>query len=111
MNRQLASKAIRITDPVVNQPGFKQMIEDHLDLLKKENPQSVTVTPEMALRCNGDFDALQTELNIPNNMFWVNMRINGLKNSFDYTYETLEISLVDQAMFERLLVQYKARQR
>lgn len=64
-------------------PDFMLVLERNLPLLR-ETAITRPVEIEKSLRFKGNFDGFLISLDIPHDHLWVVMRINGLRNNYDF---------------------------
>lgn len=83
--------------------SFRRMIEDHLTLIRQKGvSQTITLTPILGVRFQGDYFGLLTSLKIPNFMQWITMRVNGLLSPFELKADMTSITIVDTDYIRRL---------
>jgi hypothetical protein len=89
--------------------GFRIVLDDHVGFLKDHNETTViAVKPLEALKYEGDFSGLLTYYNIPINLHWVTMRMNGLTTPADSPAEITSLIVPSEAVVERLRSGYMA---
>lgn len=65
--------------------SFRRVIEDHLEWLRI-HPLTTTIFPSVinAHKAKGDFYKLLALMNIPPDLWWIIMRVNGYVTPMDY---------------------------
>lgn len=92
MTMTVISKLSRVGDVNYYTDGFRNIVETHLNYLVNHvttEPRSVEVG--VAWRHKGDFDALLRYMGIPDDLFWVTMRMNGYTSPTMYDGDKQEI--------------------
>lgn len=70
---------------IVDTDKFRSVIEDHLHYIKSNAiSEVVETTGRQSEKFSLDFTGLLIELNVPEDMHWVTMRVNGLHSPADY---------------------------
>lgn len=84
------------------QPGFRKMVEDHLNWLRNhESADVITLNNKDALRYHGDFFGLLSYLEIQSKFHWILMRLNGYDGPREYHYEDTALMIVnDRVMLD-----------
>lgn len=101
---ELASK---VPDYYYNRSEFRNIIEDHLQILKiKGRKIPLQVTPFQETKYRGDFYGLLHSINIPIELHWITMRINGLHSPMDYQGNIIELIGPDAVYINLLLQRY-----
>lgn len=75
---------------------FMIVLERNLPLLRS-NAISRPVAIETALRYKGNFDGLCILLDIPHDHIWLIMRLNGLRNCYDFNGKIDKILVPDDS--------------
>jgi len=88
---------------------FKQLLEDHLPNIKTRYMRTFVPTEEQNMRAEGDFYGLLTEHNIPMDLHWVTMRINGLTSPTDYEGNLATVFIPDASVISGLLQKFRAK--
>lgn len=87
---------------------WQLMIETHLPFLVARTDHSIQIVENAkAYKFDGDFFGLLTDLQIPLPMHWVVMRINGLRSSFDYSYEKTTLLIPNYQVIDQLTERYR----
>lgn len=87
---------------------FKILIEQNLEYIKTTSTsdsgflQTLEIPDAEASACEGDFRKVCAYLNIPINMSWIVMRVNGLDNYNEYKKELTHIIVPDYDIIYRL---------
>jgi hypothetical protein len=105
----------RLEDPgaaVYYEPGFRQIVEDHLTFLRShDTTESSSIRPRIANACHGDFYCVLSHYNIPREFHWINLRINGLTSPLDYDSSMNQMLLCSPLTIKRLVKMYRANRR
>lgn len=89
--------------------GFRQIIEDHLEYLRNNGAiQQLPVNVQDGNMWSGDYYGLLTYLNIPLEMHYITLRVNGMTSPTDYDGSVLQILLPDSDVTDALLQQYRS---
>lgn len=89
---------------------FRNIFEDHLNLIINNNPGAFTVVnidPNTGARYAGDWRGLMLELSVFPQMHWFNMRVNGYTSTSDYNGDQLSITILNVSVVDRLISSYK----
>lgn len=74
-----------VGDTIYYDPGFRQVIETHLPILRRAGGiQVYTVPPEKIYQHEGDFYGLLAEMGISLQFHWIYMRVNGLESAHQF---------------------------
>ncbi len=66
-------------------PGFRNLIENHLQYLKKEvSTKIINIDAHLEYKNQGDFYGLLIDLKVNVDLFWITMRLNDLHSPADY---------------------------
>lgn len=98
---------IEYGDPYMYSIGFRNLIENHIEFL--QNHLSTTYVPlrshdEIVWR--GDFYGLLQTIKVPQNLFWITLRVNGLHSTFDYRGDKEAILIPSLSLVKNLLTRY-----
>jgi hypothetical protein len=98
------------TDPVFFDEAFVLLLETHLDYLLG-HPATKWVSNEdfNALKYKGDLYGMFRNMQIPLDIHYVTMRLNGYTNSADYKGDTRLFRVPDVSEIEKLRQHYKTR--
>ncbi len=109
MNQNLMNLEMSFAPDAYCDVGFKNVIEDHLLILRKD-PETVVVmvTPMQLYKFEFDLTRLFRELGIRPELHWIVMRINGLQSMRDVPKNTLTILVPSLVKISRLLQSYRA---
>lgn len=92
------------------EPAFRQVLEEHLGLIRTYGISQVLSVPSMlALRFQGDYFGLLTEMRVPVYLHWVTLRLNGLLSPADSSVDTTSVQTVDSTYIKRLYNTYKTQ--
>ena len=70
-------------DEIFYDPAFMIVLERNLPLIR-ETAVTRPVEIERALRYKGNFDGFCIELEIPHDHIWLVMRLNGMRNCYEF---------------------------
>lgn len=87
---------------------FIRVIEDHLQYLKDNAVNIVTVGNALSYRYLGDYSGILQEINVPRKYHYAVMRVNGYMSSFDYQTANLSVIIPDFGYIDSLLSKTKA---
>lgn len=88
-------------------PGFRKLIEDHKLILRNDiSTRIVDLSLHDEHKYVGDFYQLLMTLKVPQDMFWINLHINGLASPLDYNGKMLTILIADRNIILNLLKKY-----
>lgn len=91
-------------------PRFQQIIEDHLTLLKNTaKKQPSQIDSQKAYMFIGDFYGFLAAMNVPTNMHYAALRMNGYENPSDYDGGLTILYLPDPDRMALLNDIYKTR--
>lgn len=86
---------------------FRNIIEDHLQVLKHKGTKiPIPVSAYQESKYRGDFYGLLQNLQIPVELHWIVLRINGLHSPMDYQGTMIEIIGPDHNYIKLLLQRY-----
>lgn len=91
--------------------SFRNVLEDHLEILKTHNVTTLEVPYDVGVRYLGDFTSLLNEFDIPEQYHYPTIRINGLYCSYDYNQLIDVLHIPDLAYVDRLLNLHQTRLR
>ncbi len=96
--------ALNVTDSAgYHEPAFRRVLEEHLNIIKNlDANRVVTVSPMQALRYKGDFYGLLNELDVPDYLKWITLRVNGFISPGDSHEQVAALTIVDQQYIRRL---------
>jgi hypothetical protein len=76
-------------------PEFRQVIEDHLDLIRVSGIERVeTPSGRQYSKYKGDFTGLLIELGVREHLHWITLRVNELHSSGDYLDPNMQIKII-----------------
>lgn len=107
----VSSLARNNTSVKLNKNTFRDVLEDHLQLLAIEgNVNIVAIYPNDKWKWQGDFYGMLKEKNIPPELQWVTMRIAGLDdpNEFDEGSGFDMVIVPDQSYINTLASRHNA---
>lgn len=108
MSMLVCKDMIRPENPYYFSVGFRQIIEDHIEILASVGEvQVISVAPEDAKRNDGDLYGLLTYLKVPEEMHYPIMRVNNLYTPTDYRASTTELFYPDSNLLDNLLQRYR----
>jgi hypothetical protein len=85
--------------------AFRQMVEDHLTILKTTNIQTRIITDDdwaTLYKYEGDFYGLLNALQIGRQYHWTVMRMNGYRSRFEATADIAQLITPDWAYVNKL---------
>lgn len=86
---------------------FRRIIEDHLDILRSPMfCDMVAVDPQIAYRCNGDFNLLMKMLGYDIDLWWLYLRVNGYHSPSEYRDHITNLLIPHQTYIETLLSKF-----
>ena len=66
--------------------AFRNLIENYLSVLKQiPSTTTIPLTEGQQYQYQGNFYGLLVSLNIPQDLHWITLRLNGLLSPFDFT--------------------------
>lgn len=83
-------------------PDFMLVLERNLPMLK-DNAISRPVQIEKALRYVGNFDGLCIDMDIDHDHIWLIMRMNGMRNTYDFTGKVDSILVPDVSTLQMVV--------
>ena len=105
----------RLEEPgpaVYYEPGFRQIVEDHLTYLRgHETTEKNSIRPRVAHGCQGDFYCVLSYYGIPREHHWLTLRVNGLTSPLDYDSTMDQMLLCSPTTISRLVKMYRANRR
>lgn len=97
-------------EPVYTEPGFIQVIEDNLNIIRTNpNNRVVFIRGNVLQRNMYDLYTLMRDLNIPAEYHYVTMRINGYESPSDFDSTKDHILTVDRDIIDELMSVYRTR--
>lgn len=94
-----------------NDRGFRQVVEDHLQLLIN-GAERANIAPALAAKYHGNFYGLLKHYpDIVKETYWVILRCNGYHNPMDYNQKTTVILIPDYEVISALLNTYLTRKK
>lgn len=92
--------------PIYYTDKFRQMVEDHMLIIKQMDTTSLKTITEtdwaVLNRFVGDFYGFLNALNYPPQYHWAIMRINGYRSRFDLTLDLTSLLLPDWEFIDKL---------
>jgi hypothetical protein len=83
--------------------GFRNVIEDHLEILKtKGQIQNVPIDPHDAYKFEYDFYALLAKHAVPAHMHWIVLRVNDMTTPTEFRSDRLTLLVPDSAQIEKI---------
>lgn len=104
--QMLVSSFSETSNSIYFQEKFLAFLEQHLRYIKSYGLDTVNISETNAYKHEGNFYGIMEELNIPNYLHYVCMRVNGLLNSNQYTGESTIIYIPKFELIEQLKNQY-----
>lgn len=97
---------------VMYDPEFRQVIEDmRTDLIEDEDTQWIDIRPDIANQHDGDFYAVLREYDIPRQMHWIVLRINGYDSPIQFRTENDQILIPSQTKIQSIVRVFRANRR
>lgn len=85
-------------DPTYATEEFMVILESHLSNFKSDPKTTVrTFTAQQAEKFQGDFYGLLTDMQVPKNMQYLVLRVNGLTDPADYQGDFLNIMVPSES--------------
>lgn len=84
-------------------PEFRDVLEDHMDYLRKHPATSTfLIKPELAYQWRGDLFGLLLKLNKPTYLHWVIMRMNNYTSPLQFKQDTLILMEPSAAVVDKI---------
>jgi hypothetical protein len=107
MSLSISKLQLTIDEIGVLSPGFRNLIENHRLLLKKDtNTFFIELSPHDEYKYTGDFYQLLSKLKINQSLFWITMRINDMHSPIDYNGDKKIILVPAMATINYLLTRF-----
>jgi hypothetical protein len=88
-------------------PGFMNVIEDHMSLLRADTNTSVaTIDAYKTLVYEGDFYGMLSDMGIPRHYHWTILRLNNLTTPTDFGPGRESVLLPDRKRLDRMRSAY-----
>ncbi|AFO71119.1 hypothetical protein KEN51_CDS0350 [Pseudomonas phage vB_Pae10145-KEN51] len=71
-------------ESVYYEPGFRLIIETHLNILRNVRSTRIQIPPELYYQFEGNFYGYMAERRVNPDMWWIQMRVNGLVSPYDF---------------------------
>lgn len=94
-------------DPYLYSIGFRNLIENHIGVIKAH--QTTTYRPltgHIEIVWRGDFYGLLQAIGVPQDLFWITLRVNDLHSSIDYSGDKQVILIPSLEYIKNLLQTY-----
>lgn len=93
-------------------PGFRNLLEAHLEWLKV-HPQTRTVAIDTgsAHKHQYDFTGLLMEYGVPRHLCWLTLRLNGYANPNEFTEGRETILIPSEGLISQLTIGYLSSQK
>lgn len=89
-------------------PGFRNVLEDHMTYLREQYSQMVMLRPDESYQWRGDFFGLLDGRNYARKYHWVILRLNQYTSPTQFDEDTLAILVPDFAEIDRIAQAYQA---
>ena len=100
----LLDRMVNPGNPIFYSRKYRQMIEDHINFLRKNKTVTVvSLDPMVSFKYLADFYGLLFYLTVPMQYHYAVLRLNGYKNPSDFKGTETSINMVDTEVI-RLLV-------
>ena len=103
-----------LKNPSINKtfkPNFKNVIEEHISLLKDEKNCSITnITSHMTYKYENNLYGLLTELKYDSKYHWTIMRVNGFHNPNEFSTTTDKLIIPKSNYIDNLLKIHESEQ-
>lgn len=109
MSHPLSKYSRKVVSPTKHSDKYRQVIEEHLKILREQNSTRIPISADANTRYIGDMDGLMTELNIRYDDMWTVMRVNGFMSPSDYTGDLDSLIIPSANLLDKLLQRIKAR--
>lgn len=91
--------------------SFRALLYSHLDKIKAEAKQVITIEPASAFKYRGNLKGLLAAHQVPGYLHWVTMRINELDNDYRDIESVKRILVPDSNTIDSLFTRYSAKKR
>lgn len=99
----------RTYNPKYSEPDFIVVINDHVEVLKKDrSTRTIDLDGAASLKYRGDFFGLLTEHKVKPSYFIANMLINGLTDPGNWDGESLSFLVVSERKIDALLTSHNS---
>lgn len=107
MAYSLINLQIEYGDPYIYSVGFRNLIENHLNVLRDHNTTTMLpLSSHIEQVWQGDLYGLLNVYGIPQDLFWITMRLNNLHSTTDYNGELGIIYIPSIDHIEKILSTY-----
>lgn len=96
---------------IYHDPGFMEVIEQHLSIIKKEKSNQMALDPDKVDQFRGDFFGLLKHLGVGPQYWFTTLRLSGMVSPTDFNMENLTITVPDFNYLEQLRQQYQTIRR
>lgn len=104
------TKLVYSGDDVYYKDDFRQVVEDHLYVIRNDRKYTVeSIEPMRAYKYAHDFYGLLQDLKVPMQYHWASLRLNGLTSPEDYDGHSGTIMIVDPDVIEQLLATHETQ--
>ena len=87
--------------------GFRNLIENHLPFLRSHTSTiEKNISPHSGYTWVGDYYGLLLSLDIPHDLLWITLRMNGYTSPGDYDGNNLVVLVPSQAQISKMLTRY-----
>jgi len=110
MAMSIQKHLVRPKEPRFYTDGFRQTFEDHLhDIADNGIDRLVEVVNNDMVVYKGDFYGLLIKHNVPVDLHWFTLRLNGLHSPLDYPGTPITVKIPSKSYLEKLLKRYTNR--
>lgn len=96
---------------IYHDPGFMEVIEQHLSIIKKEKSNQMALDPDKVDQFRGDFFGLLKHLGVGPQYWFTTLRLSGMVSPTDFNMDNLTITVPDFNYLEQLRQQYQTIRR
>jgi hypothetical protein len=101
MAMKISKKQISLGNTNYYSKGFRNMIENYLPVLKKLNSTiAIPIRDIDRYRFVGDLYALLIDLNQPQDLFWIIMRLNDMHSPMDFNKDIRELLIPSKSVLD-----------
>lgn len=107
MAMKISKKQIPLGNVNYYSVGFRNMIENYLPILKKLNSTIIIQIKDIdRYRFRGDLYSLLVELDQPQDLFWIIMRLNNMHSTCDFNPSIKELYIPNRSILDAELQKY-----
>lgn len=84
MSFTVQDKMVPLGDNIYYDQGFRNEVENHLNLLKRSNTQKQLIEPDVVYQFEGNFYGYLRSISVPNHLHWIYLRVNGFSHPTEF---------------------------